>query len=59
MDKVVTQIQKLSTNSKALQHLKDYLKNEEKEILRQKQHILEAVHALDPVQHSLGILYLL
>lgn len=58
MDKVVTQIHKLS-KTQTLQQLKEYLKSEEKEIARQKQHIPEAVHALDPVQHSLGLLCLM
>jgi hypothetical protein len=58
MDKVVSQIQKHS-KANTLQQLKEYLKGEEKELARQKQHISEALQALDPVLNSLGILYLM
>ena len=58
MDKIVSQIQHHSKNPQSLQPLKDYLKNEEKEIVRLKQHVPEALQALDPVAHSLGVLYL-
>jgi len=58
MDKVVTHIQHHSKNQQTLQPLKDYLRSEEKELIRLKQHIPEALHALNPGEHSLGILYL-
>lgn len=54
----MSQIQKHS-KANTLQQLKEYLKGEEKELARQKQHISEALQALDPVLNSLGILYLM
>lgn len=58
MDKVVSHIQNHSKNTQSLQPLKDYMKAEEKELVRLKQHIPDALQVLDPVENSLGVLYL-
>ena len=59
LDKVVGQILKLSRDVQSLLQLRDFLKAEEKELLRHKQDALGATQKLDPLLHSLGYLSLL
>ena len=59
VDKIIAQIQSLSKDNLSLIQLRDYLNSEEKELTKHRKQLPEASQALDPLQNSLGYLYLL
>ena len=59
LDKIVSQIKSLSGDESKLTQLADILAKEEGDLDRHNAHLVAALGALDPAQHSLGYLYLL
>lgn len=59
LERISSQILSLSNDAQSILQLKDCLKAEEKEILKHRQQIPEALQKLNPLKHSLGYLYLL